>query len=100
MTKHECRMTNECRSSNDERTARLRLPRFFGFRHSTNISGETACVLPHMTSDGPPARMSIMLPFTKMNGAGNDFVMIDNRAGEARLRPEQIARACDRHRGV
>ena len=41
-----------------------------------------------------------MLPFTKMNGAGNDFIMIDNRAGEVRLRPEQIARVCDRHRGV
>src|SRR5213596_4184629 len=41
-----------------------------------------------------------MLHFTKMNGAGNDFVMIDNRAGEVRLRPDQIARICDRHRGV
>jgi len=40
------------------------------------------------------------LRFTKMNGAGNDFIMIDNRAGEVRLRPEQIARICDRHRGV
>ena len=40
------------------------------------------------------------LRFTKMNGAGNDFVMIDNRGGEVRLRPEQIARICDRHRGV
>jgi len=41
-----------------------------------------------------------MLRFTKMNGAGNDFVMIDNRAGEVRLTQEQIARICDRHRGV
>src|SRR2546423_8984353 len=41
-----------------------------------------------------------MLHFTKMNGAGNDFVMIDNRAGEVRLQPDQIARICDRHRGV
>jgi len=41
-----------------------------------------------------------MLRFTKMNGAGNDFVMIDNRAGEVRLQPEQIVRLCDRHRGV
>ena len=41
-----------------------------------------------------------MLRFTKMNGAGNDFVMIDNRAGEVNLRPEQIVRICDRHRGV
>ena len=41
-----------------------------------------------------------MLRFTKMNGAGNDFVMIDNRAGKVRLQPEQIVRICDRHRGV
>src|ERR1700726_2180000 len=41
-----------------------------------------------------------MLRFTKMNGAGNDFVMIDNRAGEVRLQPEQIVRICDRHRGI
>src|SRR2546423_3366264 len=41
-----------------------------------------------------------MLSFTKMNGAGNDFVMIDNRSGDVRLQPEQIVRICDRHRGV
>jgi len=41
-----------------------------------------------------------MLRFTKMNGAGNDFVLIDNRAGQVRLEPEQITRICDRHRGV
>jgi diaminopimelate epimerase len=42
----------------------------------------------------------MMLRFTKMNGAGNDFVMIDNRAGDVRLKPEQIERICDRHRGI
>ena len=41
-----------------------------------------------------------MLRFTKMNGAGNDFVMIDNRAGQVRLAPDQIVRICDRHGGV
>jgi diaminopimelate epimerase len=41
-----------------------------------------------------------MLRFTKMNGAGNDFVMLDNRAGELRLAPQQIVHICDRHRGV
>ena len=35
-----------------------------------------------------------------MNGAGNDFVMIDNRSGENSLSRETIARLCDRHRGV
>jgi diaminopimelate epimerase len=41
-----------------------------------------------------------MLRFTKMNGAGNDFVMIDNRAGKVQLSPQQIAQICDRHRGI
>ena len=41
-----------------------------------------------------------MLRFTKMNGAGNDFVLLDNRAGDLELTREQIARVCDRHRGV
>ena len=41
-----------------------------------------------------------MLRFTKMNGAGNDFVMIDNRDGDVQLSAEQIVRICDRHRGV
>jgi diaminopimelate epimerase len=41
-----------------------------------------------------------MLHFTKMNGAGNDFVLFDNRGGEIALDAEQIARLCDRHRGI
>src|SRR6476469_2514722 len=41
-----------------------------------------------------------MLRFTKMNGAGNDFVLLDNRAGDLTLTGVQIARLCDRHRGV
>jgi diaminopimelate epimerase len=40
------------------------------------------------------------LHFTKMNGAGNDFVMLDNRAGELQLDASQIAQLCDRHRGI
>jgi len=42
----------------------------------------------------------MMLEFTKMNGAGNDFVLIDNRSGGVKLSREQITRLCDRHRGV
>jgi diaminopimelate epimerase len=42
----------------------------------------------------------MVLEFTKMNGAGNDFVLIDNRANQIRLSREQIVRVCDRHRGV
>ena len=41
-----------------------------------------------------------MLHFTKMNGAGNDFVMVDNRDGKSALTGAQIARLCDRHRGI
>ena len=41
-----------------------------------------------------------VLHFTKMNGAGNDFVMLDNRDGSLALTDAQIALLCDRHRGV
>ncbi|PYL63093.1 MAG: diaminopimelate epimerase, partial [Verrucomicrobia bacterium] len=41
-----------------------------------------------------------MLRFTKMSGAGNDFVVIDNRAGNIHLNSDQITRMCDRHRGI
>jgi diaminopimelate epimerase len=40
------------------------------------------------------------LRFTKMDGAGNDFVMIDNRAGDVGLLREQIVRLCDRQSGI
>lgn len=42
----------------------------------------------------------MLLEFTKMNGAGNDFVLVDNRAGKIQLSREQIVGLCDRHRGV
>lgn len=38
--------------------------------------------------------------FTKMNGAGNDFVLLDNRLGQTSFDAVAIARVCDRHRGV
>jgi len=41
-----------------------------------------------------------MLTFTKMNGAGNDFVLVDNRDGSLNLDTKTIERICDRHRGV
>ncbi len=40
------------------------------------------------------------LSFIKMNGAGNDFVMLDNRGGNLQLASSQIAQLCDRHRGI
>jgi diaminopimelate epimerase len=42
----------------------------------------------------------MVLQFTKMNGAGNDFILIDNREKSIKLAPEQVAALCDRHRGV
>src|SRR5882762_1330782 len=41
-----------------------------------------------------------MLRFTKMNGAGNDFILFDNRTGSIALDRKQIAQLCDRHRGI
>ena len=42
----------------------------------------------------------MVLEFTKMNGAGNDFVLIDNRKRKIKLSRDQVVRVCDRHRGV
>lgn len=42
----------------------------------------------------------MLLNFYKMNGAGNDFIVIDNRALDTNLDTETIAALCDRHRGV
>jgi diaminopimelate epimerase len=42
----------------------------------------------------------VVIDFAKMNGAGNDFVFIDNRSHKIQLQPAQIARLCDRHKGV
>ena len=40
------------------------------------------------------------LPFVKMTGAGNDFVVIDNRALQHTLSTEEIGWLCDRHFGI
>lgn len=42
----------------------------------------------------------MLLEFTKMNGAGNDFVLADNRRQGWKPTKEQVVRLCDRHRGV
>ena len=42
----------------------------------------------------------MLLEFTKMNGAGNDFIFIDNRARKISLTTEQVVRLCHRPRGV
>lgn len=42
----------------------------------------------------------MLLNFTKMNGAGNDFVLFDDRDGGVELTPALVKRVCDRHAGV
>ncbi|SHI40676.1 diaminopimelate epimerase [Rubritalea squalenifaciens DSM 18772] len=42
----------------------------------------------------------MILNFFKMNGAGNDFVVIDNRNLDTNLDTDTIAALCDRHRGI
>ena len=40
------------------------------------------------------------VPFTKMHGCGNDFVVLDGRRAPIALTPEAVRRVGDRHRGV
>ena len=41
-----------------------------------------------------------MIPFTKMNGLGNDFVVVDARARKVRPKPQIIAGLADRTTGI
>lgn len=41
-----------------------------------------------------------MIRFYKYHGAGNDFLLADNRAGDVCLVPEQVASLCDRRYGI
>jgi diaminopimelate epimerase len=48
--------------------------------------------------------MAAMLPFTKVEGLGNDFVVVDLRGARATTAeaatvqdPETVRRVCDRH---
>ena len=40
------------------------------------------------------------LDFVKMSGAGNDFILADNRSGNISLTREQVARLCHRQFGI
>jgi diaminopimelate epimerase len=53
-----------------------------------------------MTKAIAATTITVMLRFTKMNGAGNDFILFDNRTGDIDLDRHQIAHLCDRHRGI
>lgn len=41
-----------------------------------------------------------MLDFVKMTGAGNDFILADNRTGSVTLSHDQVARLCHRQFGI
>lgn len=42
----------------------------------------------------------MLVPFSKYEGAGNDFVLIDDRKGGFTTDPALVARLCDRHFGI
>jgi len=42
----------------------------------------------------------VKIHFYKYHGAGNDFILLDNRKGEIRLSAADISWLCDRHLGV
>jgi diaminopimelate epimerase len=50
--------------------------------------------------NGLSLALAMLLEFTKMNGAGNDFVLFDNRQGSVELTTEIVTRLCDRHAGI
>ena len=55
------------------------------------------------SSNGSPAGFespAMLLHFFKMNGAGNDFIVIDNRDLSIELDGDTIAALCDRNRGI
>ena len=57
-------------------------------------------IIPLTFAAALPTLRPMTLDFIKMNGAGNDFVLLDGRARNPHLAPEQVLRLCDRHRGV
>lgn len=44
--------------------------------------------------------MATLIPFRKMNGLGNDFLVFDARTGSPRLTPAEIAKLGDRTTGI
>ena len=42
----------------------------------------------------------MIVEFVKMNGAGNDFVLIDDRERKIKLTRDQVVRLCHRQRGI
>jgi len=42
----------------------------------------------------------MLIDFTKMHGLGNDFMVVDNRAGDITFNAKQISNLADRHFGI
>jgi len=42
----------------------------------------------------------MLIEFSKYQGTGNDFILVDDRAGRLSLNSSTIARLCDRHFGI
>lgn len=42
----------------------------------------------------------MQIAFTKLNGAGNDFILIDNRDRRLSLKPDTVAQLCHRQNGI
>ena len=61
--------------------------------------------MPRLPRNPCPARLPRVVEppvmrFSKMHGAGNDFVVLDLRKGSPALNPDVFARIADRHRGI
>ena len=49
----------------------------------------------------PHEKRAIVIPFARMHGSGNDFVVVDDRAGRLRRHRQMLAQTlCDRRRGL
>lgn len=53
-----------------------------------------------MTHTFPQQLLQMTIPFYKFDGAGNDFVIVDNRRGDVALGDDEVARICHRRFGV
>ena len=72
----------------------------YGIKASTKHCIEAILGFPALSHLASFGYHLMRLPFTKMNGAGNDFILIDNRKQSWKLSTLQIARLCDRHAGI
>ncbi len=63
----------------------------------TSFAGNTGCP---RSSGNENNKKTMSVRFTKMHGAGNDFVMLDGVSQRLKLRPRDIRRLADRRKGI